>query len=480
VTAGNPGAEGDAGWRAEHPTSAERAERGKAARERAPRSAHGEWEPPATRRDPIEMLEEQARTRVADLIPIRYGRMLLSPFAFFRGAAYVMAADLATAPRTGLKAQLSGDAHLSNFGIFAAPDRRQVFGANDFDETLPGPFEWDLKRLVASFAVAGRDRGFSARERRTINLAAARAYRLAMRDFAQARALDLWYSRLEVDEMTARWGREVRAGDLQRIDRNIARGRAKDHLRAFSRLTELVDGQPRIISDPPLIVPIAQLVSEAESQRIAHSIRSIFQTYRRTLLSDRRRLLEHFRYADAARKVVGVGSVGTRVWIVLLLAGENADPLFLQLKEAQASVLEPFLGKSRFRNHGQRVVEGQRLTQAAVDTMLGWTRAEDIDGSGEKRDYYVRQLWDGKARVNIEAMDARTLGVYAEICGWSLAHTHARSGDPVAIASYLGRSTTFDGALARFAEAYADQNERDFAALERAAADGRIQVERGL
>jgi uncharacterized protein (DUF2252 family) len=406
--------------------------------------------------------------------------MLLSPFAFFRGTAYVMASDLAGAPHTGLNAQLSGDAHLSNFGIFAAPDRRLVFGANDFDETLPGPFEWDVKRLVASFAVAGRDRGLSLRARRTVNLAAARAYRLAMREFARAGTLDIWYSRLEVDEITARWGREVQAGDLERIDRNIARRRAKDHVRAFSRLTDRAQGEPRIISDPPLIVPIERLVSRVESERTAHAIRAVLQAYRRTLLSDRRRLLERFRYVHAARKVVGVGSVGTRVWIVLLLAREDSDPLFLQLKEAQASVLEPFLGKSRFANHGRRVVEGQRLTQAAVDTMLGWTRAEDTDGGGRQRDYYVRQLWDGKASANIEAMDARTLQVYAEICGWSLAHTHARSGDPIAIASYLGRSDAFDVAVSAFAEIYADQNERDYAALERAAATGRIAVTTGL
>ncbi len=321
------------------------------------------------------MLEEQSSLRVCELAPIRYGRMLLSPFTFFRGAAAVMAEDLAGGSRTGLRSQLSGDAHLSNFGIFAAPDRRPVFGVNDFDETLPGPFEWDVKRLVASFAVAGRERGFSERERRVVNLSAARAYRTAMLDFAGARALDVWYARLEVDQIAARWRREVRARDLKQIERNIAKRRAKDHLRAFSRLTELVDGEPRIISDPPLIVPIEELASRVESDQLIQSIRSIFGSYRRTLPHDRRLLLERFRYVHAARKVVGVGSVGTRVWIVLLLGDRDDDPLFLQLKEAQASVLEPFLGKSEFTHHGQRVVEGQRLTQAAADSMLGWTRA---------------------------------------------------------------------------------------------------------
>jgi len=392
----------------------------------------------------------------------------------------VMASDLAGVSRTGLYAQLSGDAHLSNFGIYAAPDRRLVFGANDFDETLPGPFEWHVKRLVASFAVAARDRGFSASERHGVNLAAVRAYRTAMLDFAGARTLDVWYARLEIDEIAARWGREVRARDLQQIERKMPKRPAKDHLRAFSRLTELVDGEPRIISDPPLIVPIEELASPAESDGVIQSIRSVVGSYRRTLPHDRRLLLERFRYVHAARKVVGVGSVGTRVWIVLLLGDQDDDPLFLQLKEAQTSVLEPFLGKSEFTNHGQRVVEGQRLTQAAADTMLGWTSARDVEGSGEGRDYYVRQLWDGKARADVDRMDPSLMRVYAEICGWSLAHTHARSGDPIAIASYLGRSGVFDEALASFAETYADQNELDFAALQQAAAEARIPVSNGL
>jgi len=470
---------GDGGG-VEHPSVADRVAAGKAARERAPRSSLGRWEAAPDRTDPIALLEEQARTRVPELVPIRYGRMLVSPLAFFRGAAYVMAADLAGAPRTGLRAQLSGDAHLSNFGIFAAPDRRLVFGPNDFDETLPGPFEWDVKRLVASFAVAGRERGFDERERRRVSLAATRSYRLAMRRFARARTLDVWYARLEVEEIAARWGREVQAGDLARAERDVAKARAKDHLRALNRLTALVDGQRRIVSDPPLIVPIEELVASGDSDRLVASIRSVYRLYRRTLLDDRRRLLERFRYTHAARKVVGVGSVGTRVWVLLLLGERDDDPLFLQLKEAQASVLEPFLGRSEFANHGQRVVEGQRLTQAAVDTMLGWTRAPDIEGSGEEQDYYVRQLWDGKASANVDQLDQRSMEVYAEICGWTLAHTHARSGDRIAIAAYLGRSDTFDTALAQFAEHYADQTERDFTALQAAAAAHRIPVLKGL
>jgi uncharacterized protein (DUF2252 family) len=463
-----------------HPTLTDRAARGKAERAAVPRWGHAEWDPGAERPDPIALLEQQSSTRVAELVPIRYGRMLLSPFAFFRGAAFVMASDLAHMPRTRLRVQLSGDAHLSNFGIFAAPDRRLVFGVNDFDETLPGPFEWDVKRLVASFAVAGRDRGFGDGERRSAALRAARSYRLAIRDFAALRTLDIWYARLEVDEITERWGREVRAEDLQKIERNIAKRRAKDHLRAFNRLTEVIDGERRIISDPPLIVPVAELVPLAERDRIVGAIRAVLRAYRRTLLGDRRRLLESYRYADTARKVVGVGSVGTRVWILLLLGRDDDDPLFLQLKEAEASVLEPFLGKSEFANHGQRVVDGQRLTQAAPDAMLGWTSAEDVDGSGATRDYYVRQLWNGKARANLEEMDPKTFVLYAEICGWTLAHAHARSGDAVTIGSYLGANEKFDQALAAFAETYADQNERDYAELKRAVASGRIEAITGL
>jgi uncharacterized protein (DUF2252 family) len=463
----------------EHRTPAERAAYGKSARTELPRSAHADWEPAADRPDPVGLLEEQAAGRVAELVPIRYGRMLLSPLAFFRGAAYVMASDLGQAARTVLSAQLSGDAHLSNFGVYAAADRRLVFSLNDFDETLPGPFEWDLKRLVASFAVAGRERGFPTRKRRTVNLAAARSYRSAMHDFAQMRTLDVWYGRLEVDEIVRRWGSEVRTKRLERIERSVAKRRAKDNLRAFEKLTEVVDGERRIVRDPPLIVPLEELVPPGEHERLMEAIWQLFRSYRRTLVVDRRRLLDRFRYAQAARKVVGVGSVGMQTWILLLLGSNDDDPLFLQLKEAQPSVLEPFLGKSGFANHGRRVVEGQRLTQAARDVLLGWTRAPDPGGTDE-RDYYVRQLWDGKAQASIEAMDPETMAVYAEICGWTLAHAHARSGDAAAIAGYLGSGNAFDRALASFAERYADQNERDYTALQAAAAAGRITVESGL
>ena len=332
-----------------HPTAAERLARGKAARAAVPRSGHGDWEPASDRRDPVELLKEQAASRVPELVPIRYGRMLVSPFTFFRGAAYPMAADLAGAPRTGLEVQLCGDAHLSNFGAFAGPDRRLVFGINDFDETLPGPFEWDVKRLVASFAVAGRDRGFDAKQRQSINRTVARSYREAIRGFAEMSNLDLWYSRIDVDEIAAIVAQRAAPKQLKRFQRNVAKAQSKDSLRAFAKLTEIVDGEPRIASDPPLIVPIEDLASGVEQAELAEFVREVIRSYRRTLSADRRRLLERFRYVHAARKVVGVGSVGARAWIVLMLGRDENDPLFLQLKEAQASVLEPFLGQERVR-----------------------------------------------------------------------------------------------------------------------------------
>jgi uncharacterized protein (DUF2252 family) len=463
--------------RATHLTPRERAARGKAARAKVPRSIHGEWEPPSDRRDPVELLEEQAASRVPELVPIRYGRMLVSPFTFFRGAAYPMAADLADAPRTGLQVQLCGDAHLSNFGAFAAPDRRLVFSVNDFDETLPGPFEWDVKRLVASFAVAGRDRGFSARQRKSINIAVTRAYREAMRAFAAMRNLELWYARIEAEDLERAAGK-LSAEQIERFERNVAKARSKDSLKAFAKLTEIVDGERRITGDPPLIVPIEDVVPPAEHHRVDDYLRGIIRSYRRTLTADRRRLLERFRYVHSARKVVGVGSVGTRAWIMLLLGRDASDPLFLQFKEAEASVLEPFLGKSTFANHGQRVVEGQRFMQAASDIMLGWIRATDLDG--KSRDFYIRQLWDEKGSALVELMNPQAMNAYAELCGRTLAKAHARSGDAIAIASYLGAGDNFDRALAAFAESYADQNERDYRALREAAQSGRVVAESGL
>ena len=461
-----------------HPTPAEREAMGKAARAIAPRTAHGEWAPAADRRDPVELLEEQAASRVPELVPIRYGRMLVSPFTFFRGAAYPMAADLAGAPRSGLDVQLCGDAHLSNFGAFGAPDRRLVFSINDFDETLPGPFEWDVKRLVASFAVAGRDRGFDAKQRQSVNLMVTRAYREAIRSFSGMSNLDLWYARIDVDEIAAFATQTVGRKQRKQFERNVAKARSKDSMRAFTKLTTIVDGKPRIAGDPPLIVPIEDVASGLEPAELEEFLRGVIRSYRRTLSPDRRRLLERYRYAHAARKVVGVGSVGARAWIVLMLGRDEADPLFLQLKEAQASVLEPFLGKSTFNHHGQRVVEGQRLTQAASDIMLGWIRISDVDGVS--RDFYMRQLWDGKGSAIVETMNPQTMTAYAELCGHTLAKAHARSGDAIAIASYLGAGESFDRALASFAEAYADQNERDYDALQAAVASGRLAAVTGL
>ena len=465
----------DGNGKVPHLSLGERAARGKAERAEVPRSVHGEWSAQSARRDPTELLEEQAASRVPELVPIRYGRMLVSPFTFYRGAAYLMAADLAGAQRTGLRVQLCGDAHLSNFGAFASPDRRLVFDANDFDETLPGPFEWDLKRLVASFAVAGRDLGFSVKQRRPVNLAVTGAYREAMRGLASMTTFDLWYSRVDAESLLAEFRSAASAQRRKLMEKNVAKTRAKDSLRAFSKLTTMVDGEPRIRSDPPLIVPIEDLAGGEDIEEFA---RSVNRGYRRTLQGDRRHLLERFRYVHAARKVVGVGSVGTRAWIMLMVGRDNDDPLFLQLKEAQPSVLEPFLGKSQYTNHGQRVVEGQRLMQAASDIMLGWHRVTGLDGV--KRDFYFRQLWDEKGSVIIEGMRPRELSAYAEICGRALARGHARSGDAVAITSYLGSGDTMDKALADFAELYADQNELDYAVLTTAVKTGRIKAQTGL
>jgi uncharacterized protein (DUF2252 family) len=462
----------------EHLTTAERAGLGKQARVKVPRRSHGEWEPPSNRPDPVGILEEQARTRVPELVPIRYGRMLVSPFTFYRGAAALMASDLADSPQTGLHAQLCGDAHLSNFGGFAAPDRRLIFGLNDFDETLPGPFEWDVKRLVVSFEVAGRDRGFDDKERGTISTAVVRSYRKSIRKFASMRTLDLWYARLDVDEFLSGIQSSLSRAQRKRGERNLAKTRAKDSLRAFSKLTRLVDGEPRIVSDPPLIVPIDELVEPGQAEEAHEALRGLVRIYRRTLPNDRRRLLERFRYAGAARKVVGVGSVGTRAWIVLMLGRDNDDPLFLQAKEAEASVLEPHLGKSRYKNHGQRVVEGQRMMQAASDIMLGWIHTPGLDGL--ERDFYIRQLWDAKGSALVDEIEPPLMETYARVCGWTLAKAHARSGDAVAIGSHLGSGESFDRALVAFADAYADQNGRDYEALKAAASSGRIVVQAGL
>jgi uncharacterized protein (DUF2252 family) len=461
-----------------HLTPSERVAQGKTARAEVGRSVLGAWAPPSNRRDPVDLLEEQAVTRVEELVPIRYGRMLISPFTFFRGAAYLMASDLAGVPRTGLEVQLCGDAHLSNFGIYAAPDRRLVFGVNDFDETLPGPFEWDLARLVASFAVAGRDRGFDVKQRQAINLTATRAYRAAMKSFAGMDILTEWYARIDIDDVAQSLAQRASKKQMKQVDKALAKTRSKDSLKAFAKLTHLVDGEPRITSDPPLIVPVGELVGQAEQGELEDFLRRLYRSYRESLPGDRRRLIERFRYLDAARKVVGVGSVGTRAYIVLLLGRDESSPLFLQIKEAEASVLEPFLGKSAFSQHGQRVVEGQQLTQAATDIMLGWLRMTYPDGVD--RDFYVRQLWDSKGSATIEIMGPKTLAKYAEACAWALAKSHARSGDALAISSYLGGSSALDRALAAFGETYADQNDLDYESLKTAAGSGRVKADMGV
>ena len=373
--------------------------------------------------------------------------------------------------------QLCGDAHLSNFGAFAAPDRRLVFSINDFDETHPGPFEWDVKRLAASFAVAGRDRGFDDKQREAVNLAVGRSYREAMSKYAGMRNLDLWYARIDVEDCSPRWRQFATAKERKRADKNLAKTKTKDSLKAFAKLTEIVDGEARIVGDPPVVTPIEDILGDRMDEFEAF-LHGVIRSYRRTLAGDRRRLLERYRYVHAARKVVGVGSVGTRAFIMLMLGRDDNDPLFLQFKEAEASVLEPFLGKSEFANHGQRVVEGQRLTQAASDIMLGYISAEGIDGV--KRDFYVRQLWDAKGSALVELMEPTIMRMYAGACGAELARAHARSGDAIAIASYLGESDTFDRAIALFAESYADQNERDYELLIQAADDGKITIEKGV
>jgi uncharacterized protein (DUF2252 family) len=453
------------------PIAEQPAAEGKAARRRVPRSSHGEWEPQS--RDPLAILAAQDETRVPELVPLRYGRMLASPFAFFRGAAAVMVADLATTTATGLRAQLCGDAHLSNFGIFAAPDRRLVFDCNDFDETLPGPFEWDLKRLAASIVVAGRERDLGKRRRRGAVLATVGGYREAMRRFASLGNLDVWYARVDVEPALAAVRSRVAKGRFQQIERNLEKARSKDNRRALRKLTEEREGEVRIVSDPPLLTPVEELTNRDD---VEGQLEAILVDYGESLAADRRHLLASYRYAHAARKVVGVGSVGTRAWILLLLSRSGGDPLFLQAKEAGRSVLEPHLGAGTYRHHGRRVVEGQRLMQAASDIFLGWVTVEGIDG--EQRSFYVRQLWDGKGSADLSLMSAGDLGIYGRLCGEALARAHARSGERVAIASYLGKGDVFDQALAGFAEAYADQNERDFERVEKAAASGEIEVER--
>jgi len=458
---------------------ASRAARGRAIRAAVPRESHAALDLPANRPDPVSLLERQAATRLPELVPIRYFRMLVSPFTFYRGAALVMAHDLAATPASGLIVQACGDAHLSNFGFFASPERRLVFDVNDFDETLPAPWEWDVKRLAASLEIAGRGNGFGRRRRREIVLATVASYRTAMRSFAAEGNLDVWFTQADVDRLRARYESQLARRGRKQVARALARAPHRDNLQEFSKLTTMANGRPRIMADPPLVVPLADLVPRGVTAgEVAAGMSVLLSRYRQTLQEDRRMLIRQFEFADMARKVVGVGSVGTRCWIILMMGRDDSDPMFLQVKEAEASVLSEFAGASEFHGQGQRVVAGQRLMQAASDVFLGWQTVVGPDG--QQRDFYVRALRDWKLSAPIEGMVPRGMNTYGELCGWTLARAHARTGDRIAIGAYLGGKDVFDQAIADFAYAYADQNERDYQRLATAAQTGRITVSRDI
>ena len=456
---------------------AERVARGKEARTLTPLEAHADLGASRSR-DPVALLLAQATTRVPELVPIRHGRMLVSPFTFFRGAALPMTVDLAHTPVSGLRVQLCGDAHLSNFGAFASPSRRLVFDVNDFDETLPGPFEWDIKRLAASFSVAGRDNGLPTKMRRRIAAEVARSYRTAMRGFAEQSLLDVWYAHLDVEDAMREFTVGVKAKRVKTLDSMVAKARTRDSMQALDKLTTVVDGERQIVNTPPTIVPIEEVFGDWDSSAIYDLIGKVVGTYRRSVQSDKRHLLEQFTLNRVARKVVGVGSVGTRAWVVLMDAGDGEEPLILQAKEAQPSVLADFCGHSEYRNDGERVVAGQRLMQAVSDIFLGWTHVLGPDGTD--RDFYVRQLRDWKMSVPIELLRPPGMMTYARLCGWTLARAHARSGDRIALAAYLGGSDKFDRAISDFAEAYADQNDSDYAEFQGAVKQGLVDAVEGV
>jgi uncharacterized protein (DUF2252 family) len=456
---------------------ATRAAWAKSQRLTAPLASHEEWAPAADR-DPIALLEQQAVTRIPELVPIRHGRMLASPFSYYRGAALPMAADLADTPTSGITVQLSGDAHLSNFGFFGSPERHLIFDLNDFDETLPGPWEWDVKRLAVSFEVAGRDNGYSTKQRAAITRRAARSYREAMRAFATKSMLEVWYAHLDIDTLLPQFQALLDPKRTPAVWRAVVKARAHDSLDAFTKLAEMVDGEPRIAHNPPLVVPLEHLIHGGDRTTALSFLERLLQAYYESMLPDRRHLLEQYRFVHLARKVVGVGSVGTEAWIALFVDHDHGSPLFLQVKEAQASVLEPFTAPSAFDCHGERVVVGQRLMQAASDIFLGWERVPREHGI--TRDYYFRQLRDWKGSADVAGMTPEGMDLWARMCGWTLARAHARSGDRIGIASYLGKSDTFDTAIARFAVTYTDQNEADHAALQSAVDDGRLEAEMGM
>lgn len=444
-------------------------ERGKALRTSVPRESHAEWAPSLDRPDPVELLRSQGESRVQALLPLRYERMSASAFTFYRGGALIMASDLSETPVTGINVQACGDAHISNFGLFSSPERRTVFDINDFDETLPGPWEWDVKRLAASVEICGRDNGFSKKERKAAVLACARGYRESMAKFASMGHLDVWYAHLNEELLRSKLATGLDAESVKMADKAIAKAKGKNSARAIRKLTEVVDGQLRIVSDPPVVVPMRELVAQRASERIAERfdeqaleqmMRAVLAEYRTTLTPHKQRLVNEYTAVDLAHKVVGVGSVGTRAWIVVMQGADEDDPLVLQVKEAQESVLERFVGKSKFKQHGQRVVEGQRAMQTASDMLLGWCRLPSENG--KRKDYYVRQLWDGKGSIDLSLLSPEKLKLLAEACGWTLAHAHARTGDRFAISAYLGNSDKFDKAIAKFANAYAYQNELDY------------------
>ena len=460
-----------------HPSRADRAAAGKAARSKVPLDAHANLSRDG-RADPLALLESQAGSRVPELVPIRYGRMVATPFSFYRGAALIMAADLARQPHSGLEVQLCGDAHLSNFGVFFTPERRLAFDVNDFDETHPGPFEWDVKRLAASMAVAGRENGYSSKKRRAVVVATVAAYREAMAAFARQGNLAVWYAHLDMDDVMQQIGDQLDHRQKKRTRAVLDKARGRDSVQALRKLTTNVDGRIRLLSQPPLLVPLDELWGQEQAEQALESFGISIKAYRRTLEWHRRPLLDQFQLVQAARKVVGVGSVGTRAWILLLEGIDGGDPLFLQAKEAQPSVLSGFVRSTGFKNQGQRVVTGQQLMQAASDIFLGWHRQEGPDGV--ERDYYLRQLRDGKGSAVVEEMRPDGLAKYGRLCSAVLARAHARSGDRVAIAAYLGSKSRFDEAIADFAETYADVNESDQQALAVAVATGHVTAEVGI
>lgn len=447
------------------------------ARDRASRGSHGQWSIPADRPDPISLLEEQAQSRVPDLVPIRYGRMLVSPFSFFRGAAIIMTADLSPTPVSGFDVQLCGDAHAANFGIFAGPDRQLVFDVNDFDETMVGPWEWDVKRLATSLEIAGRENGYSDADRGTIVLSCVRTYRDTMREFADMGALAGWYARLDATTMQ-RWRNAISSKQVSRTRKAVAKAQAKDSTRALAKLTSPNGGQPRFASDPPLLTPVQEIAGGADLEELRSFLEGVVENYAESLQPHLRHLLRNYRLVDMARKVVGVGSVGTRAWAILLVGRHAHDPLVLQAKEAEASVIERYLRPSSYSHHGERVIGGQRLMQAASDILLGWVSVLGVDGV--TRDYYVRQLWDQKGSVDLQTMVPTGMKVYGDMCGWTLARAHARSGNPIAISSYLGNGDSFPRAIQAFASAYATLNEQDYQMLVRAARLNRVPVIQGV